>query len=93
MQSARAGISYSDFWKMTPREWEAYMEGYGLRIEDDMRRLRVVATVIANVNGCDITPERLIPLHGDMKIVEVTMTLDERFMAYERIKKMKTKNV
>lgn len=69
-QSSRAGLSYSDFWKMTPREWTAWMDGFVLRQTDEWRRTRVIYALIYNTHvepGNQLKPEELIPLPGDAK--------------------------
>ena len=70
VQSSRAGISYSDFWKMTPSEWAAFIEGYMLREEDAWQRTRVLYAIIYNTNvdhHYQKRPDELIPLPGDRK--------------------------
>ncbi len=69
-QSSRAGLAYSDFWKMTPREWAAWMDGFALREQDSWRRLRTIYALIYNTNvdrHHQLKPEELIPLPGDAK--------------------------
>lgn len=68
VQSSRVGLSYADFWKMTPNEWSAWMEGYMLREEDEWRRTRSLYSLIYNVNvdrRHQLKPEELMPLPGD----------------------------
>jgi len=69
-QSSRAGLSYSDFWKMTPNEWSAWMDGFMLREEDEWRRLRVIYALIYNTHvdrHHQMKPEELMPLQSDLK--------------------------
>jgi len=67
-QSSRAGVSYTDFWKMTPREWTAWMDGFALKEQDAWRRTRTIYALIYNTHvdrHNQLKPEELIPLPGD----------------------------
>lgn len=55
---------------MTPREWTAWMEGFGLREEDEWRRTRTLYSIIFNSNTEPrdrLTPEELISLPSDKR--------------------------
>jgi hypothetical protein len=80
-QSSRAGISYSDFWKMSPREWTAFMDGFALHEEDEWRRIRAIYTLMYNTHVDhynQMKAEELIPLPGDAKERVKMLTDDER---------------
>lgn len=73
-QSSRSGLSYSDFWKMTPCEWAMWMDGYMMHEEDEWRRTRVIYALIYNTNvdrHHQLKPEELIPLPSDSQVEPV----------------------
>ncbi len=88
-QSSRAGLSYHDFWMMTPREWTAWMDGFALKEQDAWRRTRVIYALIYNTNverHNQMSPEELIPLPGDKLERVKVLTDDERAQLAEKYK-------
>ncbi len=67
-QCSRSRLAYSDFWKMTPREWAAWVEGFLLREEDEWRRTRTICAIVYNCHAepCNqLKPAEILPLPGD----------------------------
>lgn len=69
-QAAIAGIQPAEFWKLTYRDLQNYLEGYAERNLDEWRRTRLQSWIVyaANVESKDRKAiEEWMPLAGDVK--------------------------
>ncbi len=67
---------------MTLLEWEAWIEGYQWREEEEWRRTReLIAAAYNTAMGAkkSVRGSELIPLPHDIKIVNVIPNLDDRY--------------
>ncbi len=72
---------------MTPREFEAYLEGWTKREEAQWQRTRLLYSIIYNTHSEQMkTPEELIPLPSDNKEPKEVVKPDYEMMDFYRKK-------
>ena len=79
--ASEAGLRPIEFWDMSWRELDNWVQGYERRIEDEWRRTREIVTMQYNTHvqrrGQQVRSSDMIPLPSDTLIANNTSTLPD----------------